>query len=159
VSTRTPEQPRLDVNDETEKQLRASLTAGINAGESTYQIRARVEQILGVASTMRADLITVTEVARAQSYADISAWDQSGNVTGKEWFTARDERVCNFCGPMDGRTIGLEENFYDKGDIQTESGKNRKGVETNFVYHHDYDNVPGAPLHPRCRCTLLPVRG
>lgn len=147
-----------DVNDETEKQLRASLTEGINAGESTHQIRARIELVMGIASTMRADLIAMTEVARAQSYADIAAWDQSGLVTAKEWYTARDERVCKFCGPMHGRVIDLEENFFNKGDIQVESGKNRKGEKTNFTYHHDYDSVSGAPLHPRCRCTLLPIR-
>lgn len=44
-----------DVNDETEKQLRASLSQGVLAGESTYELRARVEAVMGSASTMRAD--------------------------------------------------------------------------------------------------------
>jgi SPP1 gp7 family putative phage head morphogenesis protein len=148
----------VDVNDETEKQLRASLTQGITNGESTYEIRARIEQIFGFASTQRADLIASTEVARAQSFADVEAWGQSGLVTAKEWYTAHDERVCRFCGPMNGRIIGLEENFYSKGDVQIEAGTNRQGKETTQTYNHGYDDVPGAPLHPRCRCTLLPVR-
>lgn len=147
-----------DVNDETEKQLRATLTEGVNAGESLHQLRARIELVMGLAATLRADLIAVTEVARAQSVADVNAWSQSGVVEGKEWFTAEDEKVCKFCGPMNGRVIGLEETFYSKGDVQVESGKNRKGETTNYTYKHDYDDVPGAPLHPRCRCTLLPVR-
>ena len=147
-----------DVNDETEKQLRATLTEGINASESGFELRARVQAVMGYAATSRADLITQTEVARAQSASDIFAWTQSGVVTGKEWYTAHDELVCPFCGGMDGMIIDLEENFFDKGDIQTEPGTNRKGEETIFTQHHDYDDVPGAPLHPRCRCTLLPVR-
>lgn len=146
-----------DINDETEKQLRATLTEGINAGESTYQLAARVQAVMGIASTMRADLITRTEVARAQSAGDIFAWHQSGVVEGKEWYTAKDERTCKWCASMHGKVIGLDENYFNKGDRQVVDGKNRKGEETRFVMHHDYDDVPGAPLHPRCRCTLLPV--
>ncbi|TDX78624.1 SPP1 gp7 family putative phage head morphogenesis protein [Rathayibacter sp. PhB151] len=147
-----------DVTDETEKQLHATLTEGVNAGESSYQLQPRIEAVMGLASTLRADLIAQTEIARAQSYADIAAWDQSGIVTAKEWYTAQDERVCKFCGPMHGRVIGLEENFYSKGDVPTEAGTNRKGEEMPYVCNHVYDDVVGAPLHPRCRCTLLPVR-
>jgi hypothetical protein len=64
------------------------------AGESTYELRAKVESIMGSASTMRADRIARTKVARAQGYGDIQAWTQSGVVQGKEWYTARDEMVC-----------------------------------------------------------------
>jgi len=147
-----------DVNDETEKQLRAALTEGINAGESGYTLRSRVEAIFGFAIEQRADLIASTEVARAQSYADISAWGQSGVIEGKEWHTAEDEMVCPFCGPMDGRIIGIDENFFDKGDVQHETSTNRNGDAKVSTYNHSYDDVPGAPLHPRCRCVLLPVR-
>lgn len=148
-----------DVNDETEKQLRATLTEGINAGESGQQLRARVEAVMGITATSRADLIAQTEVTRAQSAADVEAWDQSGVVTGKEWYTAEDERVCPWCGPMNHKVIDLHDNYFDKGDIQTVSGKNRKGEESTQTYHHDYDDVDGPPLHPRCRCVLLPVKG
>jgi SPP1 gp7 family putative phage head morphogenesis protein len=147
-----------DINDETEKQLRASISQGINEGESSHQIRARIEVIMGIASTMRADLIAVTEVARAQSAADIAAWDQSGLVHGKEWYTALDERRCLFCKDLHGRVIPLEDNYFDKGDIQVVEGKNRKGEATRQTFHHNYDDVPGCPAHPRCRCTLLPIR-
>ncbi|NQX03686.1 hypothetical protein HQQ82_02615 [Rathayibacter sp. VKM Ac-2856] len=78
----------VDVNDETEKQLRATLTEGVNAGESSHQLQARIEAVMGLAATLRADLIAQTEIARAQSYADVQAWCQSGVVSGKEWYTA-----------------------------------------------------------------------
>lgn len=148
----------VDVNDETEKQLRAALTEGITANESTFELRARIENIMGNASTMRAERIARTEVARAQSFGDIEAWSQSGRVQGKEWYTALDERVCKWCGPMHGRVIELQQNFFDKGDVQYEDGTNRNGDARTFAYNHDYDDVAGAPLHPNCRCTLLPVR-
>jgi SPP1 gp7 family putative phage head morphogenesis protein len=147
-----------DVNDETEKQLRATLTEGINAGETTYELAARVQTVMGIASTTRADTITRTEVARAQSAADIFAWDQSGVVEAKEWFTAKSERTCAFCADMHGKIIGLEENYFDKGDVQVVETTNRKGEKIKQVMHHDYDDVAGPPSHPRCRCSLLPVR-
>lgn len=138
-----------DVSDETEKQLRATLTEGFSASESTYELRARVESVMGSASTVRADRISRTEVARAQGFADIEAWTQSGVVSGKEWFTAEDEHVCPFCDAMDNKVVGLEENFFDKGDVLTADGKK---------LDLSYDDVPSCPLHPNCRCTLLPAR-
>jgi SPP1 gp7 family putative phage head morphogenesis protein len=148
----------VDVNDETEKQLKASLIEGIDAGEGTNQLRARIESIMGFAATVRADLIASTEIARAQSYADIQAWGQSGVVQDKEWYTAHDEHQCPFCSAMDGQVIHLEENYFDKGDVQIAEGTNRKGDKKVQTYNHSYDHVVGPPLHPRCRCTLLPVR-
>jgi SPP1 gp7 family putative phage head morphogenesis protein len=137
-----------DVNDETEKQLRAALSQGVTAGESTYQLRARVEDIFGSASTMRADRIARTETTRAQGYADIQAWTQSGVVEGKEWFTAEDERTCRYCASLDHQTWGLSDVIFSKGDSLTIDGQTQ---------HYNYDDVQAPPLHANCRCTLLPV--
>ena len=138
-----------DVNDETAKQLRAALSQGVLAGESTYQLRARVEAIFGSASTMRADRIARTEVARAQGFADIQAWTQSGVVSAKEFYTARDDRVCPGCSSLDGKVYGLTQNIFDKGDTLTVG---------DYRLKLDYDDVPSAPIHVGCRCVLLPVR-
>ncbi|MCF8783205.1 phage minor head protein [Rhodococcus ruber] len=147
-----------DINDTTERQIRATLTEGINAGESGMELRARVEAVMGIAATARADLITVTEVARAQSAADIFAWEQSGVVEAKEFYTTLDERRCAYCKDMHGKVIGLDQNYFDKGDVQVVTVTNRKGEEVQHTMNHDYDDVPAPPLHNRCRCTLLPVR-
>lgn len=138
-----------DVDDETKKQLRAALSQGVQDGEDGYQLRARVEGVFGNASTMRADRIARTETSRAQGFGDIQAWTQSGVVSGKEWFTAEDERVCDFCGDMDGKVVDLDENFFDKGDALNVGDKK---------LDLSYDDVASAPLHVGCRCVLLPVR-
>lgn len=137
-----------DVNDETEKQLRATLSQGLQAGETSFELRARVEQVFGSALTVRADRIARTESARAQTFGDIEAWSQSGVVEAKEWYTAPSD-VCEFCRPMDGKIIGLRENFFNKGDVF----EGDSGHTINF----DYDDIPGPPTHPRCRCVILPV--
>jgi SPP1 gp7 family putative phage head morphogenesis protein len=144
-----------DVNDETEKQLRASLSQGVLAGEGTFELRARVEAIMGHASTMRADNIAQYEVTHAQAYGDIQAWTQSGLVDEKEWYTAHDERVCLGCQSMDGKIVKLSDKFFDKGDELT---VDRPGKDTPYRLKLDYEDIQGCPLHNRCRCVLLPVR-
>jgi len=138
-----------DINDETEKQLRAELSQGIQAGETSFELRARIEKVFGAALTYRADRIARTEVTTAQSFADIEAWSQSGVVESKEWYTALDERVCKFCRPMHGTVVGLRKKFFKKGDIfEGDDGKTIK---------LDYTDIHGPSLHGNCRCVLLPV--
>jgi len=64
-----------DVDAETEKQLKAALTEGITAGETTDQLAARVKGVFGNASTMRANRIAQSETARAQGFADVPGLD------------------------------------------------------------------------------------
>ncbi|WP_157695364.1 phage minor head protein [Nakamurella panacisegetis] len=138
-----------DVTYETEKQLRAALSQSVVDGKSSYELRGMVENVMGSASTMRADRIARTEVSRSQGYGDIQAWKQSGVVEGKEWFTAEDEHVCPFCDDLDHTIVGLDDNFFDKGDTLEAGGQ---------AMAMNYDDVPSCPLHVNCRCVLLPVR-
>ena len=144
-----------DVTDETEKQLRAALSKGVLEGQSTYELRAIVEDVMGSASTIRADRIARYEVTHAQTYGDIQAWSQSGLVEGKQWMTAEDEKVCPGCKSMDGKIIGLSENYFDQGD---ELVIDRPGRSTPYRLSLDYESIPGPGLHNGCRCVLLPVR-
>jgi SPP1 gp7 family putative phage head morphogenesis protein len=144
-----------DINEETAKQLRASLSEGVLAGESPYELRARVETVMGYAATVRASRIASYEVTHAQTYGDLEAWTQSGIVEGKEWMTASDEKVCYGCREMDGRVAKLNENYFDKGDTLTVE---REGKETPYKLKLDYEDIAGPALHNGCRCVLLPVR-
>ncbi|WP_159441864.1 phage portal protein [Williamsia sterculiae] len=145
-----------DVDDETEKQLRAALSQGMQAGATSSEVSASIENIMGNASTVRADRIARTETARAQSYADEQAWAQSEVVEGKEWFTAEDH-VCAFCEEMDGKIVDLHQNFFDKGDVQTVDTVGKDGEPKVAKLDLSYDDIIGPSLHPNCRCTLLPV--
>lgn len=86
----------------------------------------------------RSRTIARTEITRASTEAEIQAYEQSGVVKGKEWYTALDERTCLECSAMHGKVLSIRENYADK----EETG---------------YADVPGPALHPNCRCTLLPV--
>lgn len=146
-----------DVNAETEKQLRATLSEGIQLNESTYELRARIENVLGFASTRRADNIARTESARAQTYADLAAWKQSGVVIETRWYTARDERVCIYCSDMDGKTVGLDKPYWREGDEMQVDYEGRGGETRTGTLKFNYGDVKGAPLHSSCRCVLIPI--
>lgn len=136
------------VNEETDRLLKTSLAEGIDAGESVPQLVSRVEDIYGASAGYRAERIARTETIKASGFAQVEAWEQSGVVEGKEWFTAKDERVCPGCSTMNHETISLKQNFFNKGE-KVELG----GQDYNF----DYWEIDTPPLHSNCRCTLLPV--
>jgi SPP1 gp7 family putative phage head morphogenesis protein len=85
----------------------------------------------------RAETIARTEVMQAANDGQLEAWDQAqedGLLTGqeqKEWIVTPDDRLCPVCEPMDGVTVGIDEDF----DV-------------------DGDEMEGPPAHPNCRCTI-----
>ena len=141
------------INDETKKQIRAALSQGMLDGDSVYELTQKINEVFGYASSDRAYKIAESESTRAQGYADVQAWEQSGQVEGKTWYTSEDERVCAFCGAMHGRTIALRDNFYNKGDRMVVP----RPEKSDAVLNISYEDINHQPLHVRCRCVLLPV--
>lgn len=142
-----------EVNAETEKQIRATLAQGMRENETIQELSARIMHVLGTASTYRAFMIAQTQSAMAENYADLVAWEQTGVVEGKEWFTAEDEHVCGFCDEMDKTVKKLNQAFFEKGDIAMFTDKNGKPHEMIL----DYRTILEPPLHPNCRCVMLPI--
>lgn len=135
-----------EVNKVTNEKIRKQLEIGIREGEGIGQMAKRVNGVFGECKTSRAMKIARTETARSMGFATEEAYIQSEVVKGKEWLTAMDERTCEICSAMNGKTMALGENFFDKGDTF---------MGTTF----DYDSVQYPPIHPLCRCTLIPVIG
>ena len=81
--------------------------------------------------TERAQRIAITETTRAYATANILAGQQLKaenpdlKVT-KTWFTNNDDRVCDICGPLDGKEVEIDESFDGENDQP--------------------------PAHPNCRC-------
>jgi HK97 family phage portal protein len=138
-----------EVNAETDRRLKAAIAEGIANGEGTFEIGERVKTIYDQAEGYRSERIARTETIRASGFAHEEAWKQSGVVEGKEWFTAKDERVCEFCGPMDGNTRFLDQEFFAK-DVTLVGDK---GGTLNF----GFDSIDTPPLHVNCRCAMLPI--
>ena len=137
------------VNELTNEKLRATLSEGIAKGESVFNLSKRVEVVFEEAKKSRAQMIARTETSRAMNFATLDAYKQSGLVVRKEWLTAGDERTCQFCNPMNGKTVAISDEYFEKGG----SFEGDDGGTLKF----NYSNIEHPPLHPSCRCTLIPV--
>ena len=82
-------------------------------------------------SDERAETIARTETAKADVTGNLEGYAASGVVEGKEWTISQDE-YCDECQGLDGVAVPLDQEFPDDGGW-------------------------GPPLHPNCRCDVLPV--
>lgn len=148
-------------DEETQKQLGATLMEGVDAGESVDELRKRVKTVYkasqeGDLMFYRAERVARTEPIFATTWSTLDSWKKSGVVIGKEWRTAgQDDLLCIYCGNMDGQTFmnDLDGAWYEVGDSLTVADSTGKDQTMKF----SYVDVIGPPLHPNCRCTLLPI--
>lgn len=113
--------------------LSTLITNGLEDGKSIPEIRGLIEADFDQYSKMQAQRITRTEVLRASNQAAIDAYQQSGIVEGKQWLTAG---AVDECAQYEGEIVTLSNSFYSS--------------DNEFK-----DGDP--PLHPNCRCVVLPV--
>lgn len=110
---------------------------GLDEGLSIPNIRRNMSEAFDDLSKVQAERIARTEVIRTSNEAAIDAWVESGVVEGKQWFTAEDGRVDSECAELNGKIV-----WTLKGDFYEKDG--------------EFDNGD-PPLHPNCRCVVLPV--
>jgi HK97 family phage portal protein len=136
-----------EVGDSTTVRVRTLLGKGLEEGKTIDELAADLED-KGFDSK-RARVIARTESTRGYVQGQVEAWKQSGVVTGKKWLVAPDP--CPFCEAIGsaGATKGMSDTFINVGESLTASDGSR------FVI--DFENVSGPPLHPNCRCDLIPV--
>lgn len=136
-----------DLNDYTNERIKRVLADNVSENEEV--IGRKIRQLFNDMSVDRAKTIARTETFKAVGYATNESYKQSGVVVAKEWFTALDERVCEFCASMEGKQVKLDDNFFDKGDTVV--------GEDGGEFDADYNSIDTPPLHPDCRCSLAPV--
>jgi SPP1 gp7 family putative phage head morphogenesis protein len=117
------------ISETTRDLLRADIADAIEEGLSNDDLADLLAENYAF-SDERAETIARTETAYADVAGNLNAYRESGQVSNKRWLTAPD--CCDECLELDGEVVGLEEDFpNDGGD--------------------------GPPLHPNCRCDVLPV--
>lgn len=105
----------------------------IEEGRSPKRVQAMTETYTRRLIRERARNIARTEMIRASSAGQQEVWRQAADqglidptTARREWIVTPDDRLCPVCAPLDGKTVGLDEEF-----------------------------APGVlhpPLHPSCRC-------
>jgi len=130
--------------------LRAELIEGMNAGEGVSELVRRVYETYDDWGFRRAKRIARTETLRASNKAALETYRQSGVVKKKIWVSYIDKKTCPSCELLDGKVIGLEENYFSVGDppevIERDGQK--------FTFDNSYCDIDAPPRHVSCRCTL-----
>jgi len=132
------------VTEKTTQDIRALIVAGLEQGEAITELTKRIEEYSGFGKP-RAEMIARSETVRSQAEAERAAWEESGVVTSLIWYTALDDRVDETCNSLHGKEIDISDSFLTENQL-LDMGIN--------PYLGDLD---GPPIHPNCRCTLLPV--
>lgn len=135
-------------NDDTISKLSKTLAEGFANDESISKIKKRVVAVFAEAKGYRAERISRTETLFVANQGTEMAYFQSGYVTGKQWYA--NPGACEFCRQMDGKVMALGKAFGSEG---TEVDGDKGGS-----YLLNYGDLNYPPLHPDCRCTIIPVR-
>jgi len=136
------------VNSTIVKNLREKLAAGMEASESLRDLRDRVQEVFVGLGNYGAERIARTETIWAWNEGAKQGYKQSGVVEKLQWVSSGDQRSCDFCLDMDGAIIGIDNSFFDKGDSYEVNDR-----ELDF----EYEKIDHPPLHPNCRCCIVPV--
>jgi hypothetical protein len=130
----------VTVNETALKKLRSSLAEGMAADEGSRDLRKRLLSDFEELEKYNAERIARTE----------STWGWNrGAVEG--YIQSRvDERSCEFCEALDGEIVGVDADYFGKGD--------KFEVNGNAI-SLDYEDVGHPPLHANCRCAIVPVIG
>lgn len=146
------------INKTTAQAIADALSDGILKGEGIASLRGRVASAFDAEtpggdpiSRYRANMIARTETNRAQSNGVLAGWKETGAVIGKQWLLSPD--ACEFCEQVGAdyadKTIPLDESFYDQGESLTGT--------MGGVLSLAFDQTQAPPLHPHCKCALVPV--
>ena len=127
-----------NINDTTKQAVQQAVERWYGNGEP---LSALVDDLQPTFSRRRAKLIAQTETTRSAAEGSRAGYKESGVVTGMVWKTSRDEKVCPYCGSLDGAIVGIDNGaFYDELPQQL-----RDKMKRRF-------EVP--PAHPGCRCRI-----
>jgi len=131
----------------TRNNIRRIMDSAQSEGWSVVRMIDEVRSVYGGWSETRAEMIARSETIRSSNAGAVEAYRQGG-ITTEEWYASLDERTCSFCGEMHGTQIAVG-GVFAYGDTEM--------VVSGQRLRMDYGDVQYPPLHPECRCTVLPV--
>jgi len=136
-----------EYNLESYKKLEKIIGKAVDNGESLVKIKRAIEAEYGDAiKGYRAERIAQTESLRVSNETAELVYKQNG-FSSVEWFINPD--ACEFCQIYAGQIKTIGSTYTQLGDVITGADGNQMSI--------DYDNIDTPPLHPNCKCSLVPV--
>ena len=124
-----------EVDSVTDTNLLNAIWKAVDEWLSPAETKEVLEDVFEDLKTYRLERIIRTESIRYWTYAEEEARRQSWVVKYKQRWTALDERTCESCWKLHWKKIPLNGKFADD----------------------NYWDVIWSPLHPNCRCDMIPV--
>ena len=118
------------INNTTRRKAIEAITRWILSGEGLASLEPQLALIFG---DRRAAMIATTEVTRIFAQGNLMLWRSTGVIGAKKWQTARDERVCPICGPLDGMTVSINTNFMITEELLANSPQMRGLLGKTFT--------------------------
>lgn len=109
---------------------------GLKEGAARVKAQSNAATYSDRLRSARATMIARTEISIAQNEGRYQSWNQAFEqgfmdpASLKMWMTAKDERTCDICGPMDGEVVPWN-GLFSTGD-----------------------KIAGR-VHPHCRCSMV----
>ena len=75
---------------------------------------------------------------------------RAAGVKAEQWLTTKDDARCPYCKGMDGVVVRTGDPFWPAGSEYGNPAKPNQSLKLPYEVQHP-------PLHPRCRCSLVPV--
>lgn len=127
--------------------VRKALRRALDDGMSVPALRRMLESEIPEFGRVRAQRIARTEVIRAANAGSVEAYRNAGTVQW-EWLTTSDP--CPYCAALNGKIVAVGEPVFSLGDQFQPEGASRPMA-------FNYTAIDHPPLHPNCRCTVVPV--
>ncbi len=159
------------VTDTTRRQITAIVANWIEKGETRRKLIDRIADVRTepgkqkLFSSVRAEMIAVTETTRAYTQGNIISLRETGVVKKMMWRTSNDERVCPICAPLGGLPFAADGAQPTSLERQRTRGAT-SGLDSLSFTHPGGRGIAGdfrgqtfsgPPAHIRCRCWLAPV--
>jgi HK97 family phage portal protein len=127
-----------NIDNTTRAAVRESVARWYTNGEP---LSALTRDLAGTFDERRAKLVAMTETTHSAAQGTLRGYEASGVVKAMVFLTSSDERVCSFCGSLDGQVVALDGKFSDKLPPELQAKLNGKTFAT-------------PPVHPGCRCRI-----
>lgn len=134
-----------DVAKEVHGTILTTLEEGLQKGESTAELAARVRGACNGIANERAVMVAATETGAAYGRARHAAIEGL-DIPYKQWLSAQDDRVRDTHRRIDGTVVSYDEPFH----VPT-----KDGGEDLMMHPCDSNGSAGNCIH--CRCVELPM--
>ena len=144
------------ITDEVARQVTRELADGISEGVGSREMARRITDRVSTIGKTRATTLARTEVINSYSEATLTRYEEldvEEVVIRAEISTAGDNRVCPVCRALEGQT--QEKTLTVQGVREETFRFDPDDPDVIDSLRGEYSKKP--PLHPQCRCLILPV--